>query len=141
MEIQKEFFYLNEKNETIKVISFNETEVEAETKDFIVKIPKSQLRQIKLGEKAIKGLLIEKFPEPMAAVVKYPEPLPTRKNNNKWKNFVNESKAIKCSNSSNYLCYISDKFQNDNKIFYVDELQNYLLKEGLGFIIFENDLY
>lgn len=126
MEIKKDFFYLNEKNETIKVISVKETVLITINKDLnTFKIPISKLKRIKLGEKPIKGLLIEKDPEHKI------------KNINKWEDFVNESKAIKCSNSSNYLCYISDKFQNDNKIFYVDELQEYLLKEGLGSIIFE----
>ncbi len=126
MDTLKDLFFFNEKNETIKVISVKETVLITINKDLnTFKIPISKLKRIKLGEKPIKGLLIEKDPEHKI------------KNINKWEDFVNESKAIKCSNSSNYLCYISDKFQNDNKIFYVDELQEYLLKEGLGSIIFE----
>lgn len=132
-------FYLNEHNEIIQIISISQSEdlVTTITKDSIAKsYSLSKLKRIELGDDAIEGLYIVEYPAPMAAVVEPNETVPLRKNNfGRWIEFCTKASVKPANETSKYLCLVSPEFRNDNQIFFVDQLQEYLRKEGLGEVV------
>ena len=133
-------FYFNEVDEIIQIISISQSEdlVTAITKDSsVITYPLSKLKRIELGDDPFEGLSIVKYPVPMAAVVKPSDPVPLRKNKvDNWKEFYNNASIKPAYESSKYLCLVSPEFRKENQIFFVDQLQDYLLNEGLGEIEF-----